>query len=339
MNSSQRVLNRSAGSLTATVMFIGEAPGRLGADDTGIPFHGDKAGHNFEELLEFAGIDRADIFVTNSVLCNPKDEIGNNSPPTVSETSNCSHFLKQQIDLVNPLIVVTLGLNALKATNLVEQHVLSLSQHVRTKNDWYNRILIPLYHPGQRAMLHRSYANQRSDYQFVSDTLKRLSKKTRKVYGITTPDVTSIVKFLFLFKVEFSHFALHKLLYLIEYHHVKKHGVRLTSAYFVRQKDGPYCTNLHPVKLKKAIPEISVNVKRGLLYIEQKNQLNLFQPADDIILLDESVRNLIEGVIFKYANLSNTDLKRVVYLSEPIKKMLRLEKKHLLNLYNAPIEF
>src|SRR5438128_2012162 len=79
MNNSLRVLNHSVGSLNAKIMFIGEAPGRLGADDSGIPFHGDKSGHNFEELLEFANLNRGDLYITNSVLCNPKDEKGNNS--------------------------------------------------------------------------------------------------------------------------------------------------------------------------------------------------------------------------------------------------------------------
>jgi uracil-DNA glycosylase len=51
MKGSQRVLNYSAGNLEAKIMFIGEAPGRLGADESGIPFHGDKAGNNFEILI------------------------------------------------------------------------------------------------------------------------------------------------------------------------------------------------------------------------------------------------------------------------------------------------
>jgi uracil-DNA glycosylase family 4 len=55
MKNSARVLSRVAGPIDAKIMFIGEAPGRLGADNSGIPFHGDKAGHNFEELLAGAG--------------------------------------------------------------------------------------------------------------------------------------------------------------------------------------------------------------------------------------------------------------------------------------------
>jgi uracil-DNA glycosylase family 4 len=154
MCDSQRVLNRSGGSLNADIMFIGEAPGRLGADNTGIPFHGDKSGHNFEELLEFAKLDRSRIFVTNAVLCNPRDEEGNNSTPTKIEVQNCADHLAEQIRIINPKVVVTLGATALESTRFTSPHTLVLREAVRTGNEWFNRILIPLYHPGQRAMMH-----------------------------------------------------------------------------------------------------------------------------------------------------------------------------------------
>src|SRR5579872_1859340 len=85
MCNSRRVLSRSAGPLNAVIMFIGEAPGRLGADESGLPFHGDKAGHNFEALLRHVGLSRYDVFVTNAVLCNPRDTAGNNAPPSRQE--------------------------------------------------------------------------------------------------------------------------------------------------------------------------------------------------------------------------------------------------------------
>ena len=85
-----KIIGYSCGKPNSPIMFIGEAPGRLGADDTHIPFHGDKSGHNFESLLKAVGINRGDIFVTNSVLCNPKDENGNNDTPKNEEILNCS---------------------------------------------------------------------------------------------------------------------------------------------------------------------------------------------------------------------------------------------------------
>src|SRR5437773_2381420 len=60
MNSSQRVIGHASGRIDAPIMFIGEAPGRLGADSSAIPFHGDKAGDNFESLIEQVGLSRYD---------------------------------------------------------------------------------------------------------------------------------------------------------------------------------------------------------------------------------------------------------------------------------------
>src|ERR1700744_5769722 len=115
MCNSSRILGRSSGDLSALMMFMGGAPGRLGADDTAIPFHGDKAGENFEKLIAQANISRYDFFITNAVLCNPKDEKGNNATPTKSEVVNCSKFLRRQLELIQPRIVVTLGSQALQA--------------------------------------------------------------------------------------------------------------------------------------------------------------------------------------------------------------------------------
>src|SRR5690606_31286083 len=136
MCNSARVLSLASGPLSAKIMFIGEAPGRKGADITEIPFHGDVAGNNFEEFLAFANIHRSDIFITNAALCNPRDSRGNNATPNRQEILNCSTYLRKQIELVNPKIIVTLGASALHALSLIEQHNLKLSTHVRTSNQW-----------------------------------------------------------------------------------------------------------------------------------------------------------------------------------------------------------
>jgi uracil-DNA glycosylase family 4 len=180
MKCSKRVIGHASGRLDAPVMFVGEAPGRLGADASSIPFHGDKAGDNFEGLLEQVGLSRYDCFITNAVLCNPRDDKGNNSTPSREELANCSIFLQRQIDLIQPSIVVTLGAQALQALRLIEPHDLSLAGGVRNKYAWYRRILIPLYHPGQRAMIHRSFFNQLVDYRFVAETYRRLGQERRQ---------------------------------------------------------------------------------------------------------------------------------------------------------------
>jgi uncharacterized phage-associated protein len=227
---------------------------------------------------------------------------------------------------------------ALKATSLVEKHDLALKDNVRTSNNWFNRILIPVYHPGQRAMLHRSFANQRSDYQFIADRFKQTVKGKRKVYGSTRSDVAQIVNTMLKLKPNISYFALHKLFYLIENRYVQQYNERLTSAYFVRQKDGPYCTELHPSKLKRALPDIDVKTLQGITTIIRKSQLTLFE-SNEFHSLSDEINMIIEAVMEKYGDYSNEALKRAVYLTAPMKHLLRLEKHNLINLYNAPIDF
>ena len=63
------------------MLFVAEAPGRLGADRTGIPLYGDRTGENFQTLLGNIGWKREQVFITNAVLCNPKQETGITAPP------------------------------------------------------------------------------------------------------------------------------------------------------------------------------------------------------------------------------------------------------------------
>lgn len=339
MTDSERVLSRSSGALDARIMFIGEAPGRLGADKSGIPFHGDQAGHNFESLLNQVGLSRYSIFVTNSVLCNPKDDAGNNAPPKTIEMQNCSGFLRRQIDLIAPKIVVSLGGKSLQALSLIEAHNLTLQANVRTANKWYGRTLIPVYHPGQRAMIHRSFANQLADYQFIVEKLRRTGKQRGSGTGILTADVGSVVTSILRHQSSLSYFGLHKLFYLVELSAVRRFGSRLTSAYIVRQKDGPYCTDLHYKRLRASLPEIRMSNYRGslVLSLQQRHLLdsNGMGSGRSLGRVDE----IVETVVNKYGTYSDAELKKCVYLTKPMREILRAEKKRHLNLFNAPIDF
>src|SRR5437868_12724145 len=91
------VLSDLNGPLDARVMFIGEAPGRKGADRTRIPFSGDQSGKNFDRFLASIGLKRSQIFITSAALCNPRTSTGANRRPTTNEVRNCSDFLKRTI--------------------------------------------------------------------------------------------------------------------------------------------------------------------------------------------------------------------------------------------------
>jgi uracil-DNA glycosylase family 4 len=340
MNGSQRVIGHGSGRIDAPIMFIGEAPGRLGADTSAIPFHGDKAGDNFENLIEQVGISRYDCFITNATLCNPKDDKGNNATPNRMEIASCARFLKRQIDLVDPRIVVTLGAQALWAINLIEPHELELANSVRKKWNWYGRILVPLYHPGQRAMLHRSFLNQLSDYHFVAETHRRLTARRKSRVRPTAVVVTQIARQLLLACGPLSYFSLHKLFYLLEYEHYRAMRQRMTHCYIIRQKDGPYVVELNIRKLKKALPELKISREGNKIMLSLSDELSLFPRNFTRVDAGNSPDfDWLRRVSARYANRSDEDLKRIVYLTSPMRQILRREKYGRQNLFNVPIDF
>ena len=156
----------------ARVMFIGEAPGRQGGDRTRVPFSGDQSGRNFSRYLYSIGLTRERIFITNSALCNPRSASGANRKPTTTEVTNCSPFLARQLEIVDPLVVVTLGAVALAALKAIEYHRLSLREAAGQIHLWYGRTLVPLYHPSPQVLAsHRREEAQRRDYQSVARAL------------------------------------------------------------------------------------------------------------------------------------------------------------------------
>ncbi|PPD57856.1 uracil-DNA glycosylase [Dehalogenimonas etheniformans] len=167
MNGRRRVLGPSNGPLDAQVMFIAEAPGRLGAEKYGIPLFGDQTGRNFASFLESAEIDRTKVFITNAILCNPINQIGVNDTPTKAEIFNCSDFLRETIDILSPAFIVPLGRIALKALAVIEPHTVTLSSSVAEPINWRNCILLPLFHPSPRVFSQRSKCQQCVDYQVL----------------------------------------------------------------------------------------------------------------------------------------------------------------------------
>jgi len=158
------VLGPTGGSLDSPVVFVAEAPGRLGAGRTGIPFSGDRSGKNFETLIAHAGLRREDIFITNAVLCTPLEE-GRNRTPRASEISNCSCFLRQVLDLISPRLVVTLGAVGLKVVNRLLDSRFTLPEGKARPHRAENFTLLPLYHPSPRVTnWRRSMEQQKKDF-------------------------------------------------------------------------------------------------------------------------------------------------------------------------------
>jgi uracil-DNA glycosylase family 4 len=171
MEGRRRVLGRANGRLDGRVLFVAEAPGRLGGDRTGEPLTADQTGRNFARLLGAAGLRRDEVFVTNALLCNPRTRRGLNRAPRSAELSACREHLRRTLELVPAPLVVSLGAVALRQLGAIRPHGLSLRADVGRVVPWGDRRLVPLYHPGPRAQIHRPFARQQDDFRALSTIL------------------------------------------------------------------------------------------------------------------------------------------------------------------------
>ncbi len=99
-----------AGSPTARIVFVGEAPG-FHEDQQGIPFVG-AAGKLLDRLLEEIGVDRRDVYIANVLKCRPPG----NRDPRPEEIEACKGYLADQLRLIDPPVVMTLGNFATQAS-------------------------------------------------------------------------------------------------------------------------------------------------------------------------------------------------------------------------------
>lgn len=170
------VLSNLNGNINPKVMFIGEAPGRVGADRTRRPFYGDKSGDNLQTLLDSIGLSRDDIFITSAVLCSPRSATEANRKPTRTEQKNCVSFLVRTFELIDPHVVATLGSVALDGIKAIEPHSLSLKFNAGEIVDWNGRKLIPLYHPSPQVIAaQRGLVIQLRHFQTLGKLLKMKS--------------------------------------------------------------------------------------------------------------------------------------------------------------------
>ncbi|MCX7618039.1 MAG: uracil-DNA glycosylase [Tepidiforma sp.] len=157
------------GPLDAEVMFIGEAPG-LNEDRQGRPFVG-AAGQFLGELIAEAGLRREDVYICNVLKCRPPG----NRDPLPGEIEACAEYLDLQIDLVDPLVIVTLG--RFSMARWFPQQTISRI-HGRPK-EVDGRLIVPMYHPA--AALHQGALRQVliEDFRGLREILERARAAVR----------------------------------------------------------------------------------------------------------------------------------------------------------------
>ena len=130
------------GPSTADIMMIGEGPG-FHEDRQGLPFVG-PAGRFLNELITSSGLKREEVFITNVVKCRPP----NNRDPMPGEIQACRNHLDEQIEIINPKVIVTLGRFSM-ARFIPGQTIGRVRAKARQVE---GRTIYPMYHPA--AALH-----------------------------------------------------------------------------------------------------------------------------------------------------------------------------------------
>ena len=171
------------------IMFIGEAPG-FHENRQGKPFVG-QAGQFLDELLQAAGVNRDQVYITNVVKCRPP----NNRDPLPEELKACQRYLDEQIALLDPQVIVTLGRISM-AKFITGGRISAI--HGRTHNVG-NRKVVTMYHPA--AALHQPNLRQTLIEDFArlkrfintSNTTLPDNKEPESVDLPPTPEVTLTV--------------------------------------------------------------------------------------------------------------------------------------------------
>ena len=148
------------GPCPADLMIVGEAPG-FNEDRQGEPFVG-AAGKLLDTLLGRIGLSRSDVYITNVLKCRPPM----NRDPMPNEVEACSPYLKQQLEMIKPKVVLILGRHALERLMPGQGSISRIHGSLIRRGDV---AYVPLYHPA--AALHNG--SLVADLERDFDALKR----------------------------------------------------------------------------------------------------------------------------------------------------------------------
>ncbi len=155
------------GALDADVMFIGEAPGYY-EDQQGLPFVG-RAGNLLNEMLASIGLSREDVYVTNMVKCRPT----NNRDPFPGEISACAGYLDEQIELIQPRVIVTLGRYSFSKFFPGE----AIGRARGRPRDWNGLVVFPMYHPAAALRNGNLRSALENDFSTLPGLIRRVAER------------------------------------------------------------------------------------------------------------------------------------------------------------------
>jgi DNA polymerase len=158
------------GSLQAQLMFVGEGPG-ADEDAQGLAFVG-KAGQLLTKMIQAMKLTREEVYIANVVKCRPP---GNRNPEPL-EIQECFPYLKKQVELVQPLVIVALGTFAAQSLLKTQSRITVLRGRFHESEDWKQKdgksiLLMPTFHP---AFLLRNPESKKEVWEDLRQVMQHL---------------------------------------------------------------------------------------------------------------------------------------------------------------------
>jgi DNA polymerase len=159
------------GNIDSPLMFVGEAPG-ADEDAQGEPFVG-KAGQLLTKIIQTMGFSRQSVYIGNILKCRPDTpgQSAGNRKPTPEEMQTCIPYLHEQIDLIQPKVIVALGATAVEGLLGKTEGITKLRGHWRT---YRNIPLMPTYHPAY-LLRNQSLSEKRRVWEDMLAVLEKLA--------------------------------------------------------------------------------------------------------------------------------------------------------------------
>ena len=155
-----------AGNADADLMFIGEAPG-ANEDRMGLPFVG-QAGKLLDKLLAEIGLERKEVWICNVLKCRPPD----NRDPQPNEIESCREYLLSQVELIEPVVICTLGNFSTKLLRADTTGISRLHGQAETRIIGVRAVrLYPLFHPAAALYTPSMLETLRTDFQRLPELL------------------------------------------------------------------------------------------------------------------------------------------------------------------------
>ncbi|MDB6110704.1 MAG: Phage polymerase-related protein, partial [Pedosphaera sp.] len=180
--SSRKNVVFGVGDIDSPVMFVGEAPG-ADEDEQGEPFVG-KAGQLLTKIIQAMGLQRETVYIANILKCRPDTpgQAAGNRKPTTAEMETCIPYLHEQIDLIQPKVLVALGTTAVEGLLGKTVGITKLRGQWRT---YRNIPLMPTYHPAY-LLRNQSLSEKRRVWEDMLAVMERLglpiSEKQRNFF-------------------------------------------------------------------------------------------------------------------------------------------------------------